>query len=129
MSRVASASALLCGLAIAICAPAFAAEKNNTVAEKKQVIVLDAPDLYKIPESAISPRFSTLLGMEVYSNKGKRIGEIEDFVMAKGGKLYAVIDTHKDPIADLLNLNDGELVIAPVRELRKTSAFGQKTTN
>ncbi|MDX1593376.1 MAG: PRC-barrel domain-containing protein [Gammaproteobacteria bacterium] len=85
-----------------------------------KVIVVDAPDLFKVPESVTGPRFSTLLGETVYSNKGKRIGEIEDFVLAKGGEMYAVIDTSKDPIADLLDLADDEIVIVPLRELRRS---------
>lgn len=85
----------------------------------ERVIVVDAPDLFRINKDELGPRFSSLGGREVYSNAGKRIGEIEDFVLTKGGQVYAVIDTSKGPIRDLLKGDDGETVIVPIQELRQ----------
>lgn len=88
-------------------------------AEDGKVIVIDAPDLRRVRSDLLGPRFTSLIGEEIYSNSGKKIGEIEDFVMARGGNMYAVIDTSKGPIQSLFNMGDDEMVILPLREVRR----------
>ncbi len=96
------------------------AKADQTAAlSNDKVIVIDAPDLRRVRKDLTGPRFTTLIGEEIYSNSGKLIGEIEDFVMARGGQMYAVIDTAKGPIQKLLSMGDDEMVILPLRELRR----------
>lgn len=83
------------------------------------VLVVDAPDLFRVSEDIAGPRFSEISGQTVYSNTGRSIGEIEDFVMGRDGRIYAVIDTTDNPIAELVNLADQEMMIVPVQELRR----------
>jgi sporulation protein YlmC with PRC-barrel domain len=92
-----------------------------------KVIVIDAPDLRRVNKDLTGPRFTSLIGEEIYSNSGKLIGEIEDFVMARGGHMYAVIDTSKGPIQKLLSMGDDEMVILPLRELRRAVKPGAES--
>lgn len=120
----------LLGLTIAGAVPAMAADEMKVGDIPPNAIIIDAPDVRKIPENVIGPRFSSLLGESVYSNTGKEIGEIEDFVMARGGEMYAVIDTKKGPLAELAEIVDDEeaIVIVSLRELRRTAAPNASST-
>lgn len=109
-------------LAMASATPVLAAEEAQNRGGSERIIVIDAPDLRKVPEKVIGPRFSTLIGEPIYSNSGKQLGEIEDFVMAKGGAMYAVIDTENGPIEELVEFVDDDIVIVPLGELRRSTA-------
>lgn len=119
MSRSTVATVTAFGLALAFAPAAMGADATTMTKDGEHVLVVDAPDLFKISEKEIGPRFSSLKGKAIYSNAGKEIGEIEDFVMSRDGNVYAVIDTSKGPIKDLLKFNDGEMMILPIRELRR----------
>lgn len=93
--------------------------KTGTSTSDK-VLVVDAPDLRRTRTSVTGPRFTQLVGEEVYSNSGKRIGEIEDFVMSRG-EVYAVVDTSDGPLEELVNLGDQEMVLLSARELRRAT--------
>ena len=82
-------------------------------------MTVDRTDLRRVSEGEVAPRFSSLLGQEVYGSKGKRIGEIEDFVIAKGGEVYAVIDRSEGLLADIASIGDDDIVVVKVRELRR----------
>ena len=99
------------------------AEGVSTAAESggKRVFIVDAPDLRKVGKDLAGPRFTTLIGQEIYSNSGKKIGKIEDFVMANRGEIFAVIDARDGPIEKLVKRGDGEMLILPLRELRKAA--------
>ena len=98
------------------------APAQETAALKNdKVIIIDAPDLRRVRKDLTGPRFTSLIGEEIYSNSGKLVGEIEDFVMTRGGQMYAVVDTSKGPIQKLLNMGDEEMVILPLRELRRAA--------
>jgi sporulation protein YlmC with PRC-barrel domain len=94
---------------------------------KDRVFIIDAPDLRKVGKDLAGPRFKTLIGQEVYSNSGKKIGKIEDFVMADRGEMYAVIDTSDGPIEKLVKMGDSEMLILPLRELRKAALPASKS--
>jgi sporulation protein YlmC with PRC-barrel domain len=98
--------------------PAAPAAQTAAVKNDK-VIIIDAPDLRRVRKDLTGPRFTSLIGEEIYSNSGKLVGEIEDFVMTRGGQMYAVVDTSKGPIQKLLNMGNEEMVILPLRELRR----------
>ena len=122
MRFVAIAISSVLALVLISATSAIAADEMKDNGISKNAIIIDAPDIRKIPENVIGPRFSTLLGEPVYSNSGKLIGEIEDFVMARGGEMYAVIDTENGPLAELAELVDDEknIVIVSLRELRRS---------
>lgn len=99
--------------ALALAPAAIAAE---------QVLVIDAPDVRKLNTAADGGfRTSDVIGMDVYSNAGKRIGEVEDFVMSGSGSLYAVVDVEDGAIAQYVDLGDGDEVVVPWRQLRSTT--------
>ena len=86
------------------------------------IVVVDRPDVQKLRMIDEGFRTSDLHGVEVQGNAGKRIGEIEDFVLARGGYLYAVIDTADGPIEELTSLGDDETIVVPWDQLRYRSA-------
>ena len=71
--------------AIALAATAFATLPTIPAQADTSVVVVDAPDLYRSPAMGNGPRLSELSGQAVYSNSGKKIGEIEDFAIGRGG--------------------------------------------
>lgn len=108
-------------------AQSAAESRTKTKSGKDRVyIIIDAPDLRKVGKQDAGPRFTTLIGQEIYSNSGKKIGKIEDFVMANRGEIYAVIDTSDGPIGKLTKMGDSEMLILPLRELRKAALPGSK---
>ena len=119
MKRLATTT-LAASLALAVVHNADAAEQARAAAAANRTVTVDAPDLFRVRESNVEPRFTSLLGVEVYGNRGKRIGEIEDFVLAKDGQIYAIIETAEGPIEELVQIGDDEVVVAPLRELRNT---------
>ena len=104
--------------AIALAATAFATLPTIPAQADTSVVVVDAPDLYRSPAMGNGPRLSELSGQAVYSNSGKKIGEIEDFAIGRGGDVVAVIDTDDGPLDELFDENDDEMLIIPLRELR-----------
>ncbi|MQA64715.1 MAG: hypothetical protein GEU76_02260 [Alphaproteobacteria bacterium] len=146
MPRLKTSGVALFGLAIALAPLGLAADEmvsgtsggasNGTESAgqspskaksgKDLVFIIDAPDLRKVGKDLAGPRFTTLIGQEVYSNSGKKIGKIEDFVMASRGEIYAVIDSSDGPIEKLVKMGDGEMLILPLRELRKAALPGEK---
>lgn len=127
MLRFTTFAAALLGLAVALAPGAMAAEPVEGQATEDRVIVVDAPDLFRVSEETVEPRFTELIGREVYSNAGRRIGEIEDFVMARGGEIYAVVDIAGGPVHDLLTLGEGEVLILPLREIRQAAMPGPES--
>ena len=109
-------------LAVAAVTPAVVDGHVKRAAAAEPVIIIDAPDLRKISDRTIGPRFSSLLGQPVFSNSGKLLGEVEDFVTARGGGMFAVIDTNEGPLGELEDLIDDEIVIVSLRELRRGPA-------
>lgn len=108
-------SRILTGL-VAAAGIAVAAQAGSAVAE--EVIVVDAPDVQKLnPGSVGGFRTSEVIGTDVYSNAGKRIGEVEDFTYSRG-HLYAVVDIQGGAIERYVELGDGETVVIPVNQLR-----------
>lgn len=108
-------------LGLAALALALGAPQPSQAAEDKPVMVIDAPDLYRHSGPTNGPRFSELAGQPVYSNTGAEIGVIEDFILVGRGEVAAVIDTDDGPLEDLLQLEDDDLVIVPLRQLRRAS--------
>lgn len=84
------------------------------------VVVVDATDLYRNSGPTNGPRLSELSGAPVYGNGGQQIGVIEDFAVARGGEIVAVIDADNGPLDDLLMIADEETLVVPLRELRTT---------
>lgn len=127
MQRHANATAAFLGVALltTVSAVAYAADRSNENTAGGQVIVIDATDLFKVSESVSGPRLSSLLDKDVYSNTGKRIGDIEDFVIGKDGMTYAVLDTSDGPVDKLVGLVKDDMVIVPLRELRRESLPGK----
>lgn len=105
---------VIAGLALCGAAAAPATADEN-------VIVLDAPDIQKLRTDVEGFRIKDIIGTDVYSNGGKRIGELEDFVLARGGYLYAVIDTADGALTDVLDLSEDEIVVVPWNQLRTSS--------
>jgi ribosomal 30S subunit maturation factor RimM len=99
-------------LALALGLPALAGD---------QVIVLDAPDLRKLDRDQRGFLRTEIVGTDVYGNGGKRIGEVKDFVVTRGGYLYAVVDTKEGALDGALDLSDGEDVVVPWDELRMSA--------
>ena len=83
------------------------------------VLVVDQPDVQKLKVIDQGPRLSEFEGAEVRGNAGKRIGEIEDFVIARGGYLYAIVDTSDGPLEELVDLVEEETIVIPWDELRR----------
>lgn len=108
MIRLLTAAAVSAGLAFAVPASAAADE---------QVIVVDAPDVQKLDTTVGGFRTSDVIGTEVYSNRWKLIGEVEDFTYSHG-KLYALIDIDDGAIEQYVELTDDEVVVIPVEQLR-----------
>lgn len=132
MPHALTTTAMAVALAVAFSPAAMAAgdsagknmsDKNvqsKTGASSDKVLVVDAPDLRRTRADATGPRVTELVGEEIYSNSGKRIGEIEDFVMSRG-EIYAVVDTSDGPLEELVNLGDQEIVVLSARELRRAT--------
>ncbi len=114
MTALGAAALGVAGLGIASTPPAHAAE---------DVVVIDRPDLQKLDSRKQGRRMSDLMGKEVYSNNWTRLGEIEDFVFAEGGYLYAVVDTSDGPLDGIIDWpNDGEgNAVVPWDQLRTAS--------
>ena len=100
---------------------AFALSVQAQAGETETVIMVDAPDIQKIARDKEGFRTSDVIGMEVYSNKGTRIGKVEDFVLDRTGHFYAVIDIHEGPLDGLLELGKDDTVVVPWDQLRVSS--------
>lgn len=102
---------------------ALAAVAATTVAvraaaiEREKVIVVDAPDIQKLDKAAGGFLTSEVIGTDVYSNVGKRIGEVEDFAFS-GSHLYAVVDIQDSPLERYVDLTDDDMVVIPWNQLR-----------
>lgn len=83
-----------------------------------RVVVLDRSDVQKLRVIDEGFRTAELIGTEVQGNAGGTIGEIEDFVVARGGYLYAVIDTNDGLLEELTSLGDDETIVVPWNQLR-----------
>ncbi|CAN0592178.1 unnamed protein product, partial [Laminaria digitata] len=81
------------------------------------VVVVDVLDVLTLTTSGNEPRITQVVGKDIYGNRGKRIGKVEDFVLS-GGHLYAVVDPRNGPIERFVNLSAGQLVVIPWNELR-----------
>lgn len=77
-------------------------------AAAESVIVVDRPDVQALSAAQPGARIRDLIGMEVYSNAGVHLGEIEDFLLTDSGFLYAVVDTDDGPLGGLIEWPDGE---------------------
>jgi sporulation protein YlmC with PRC-barrel domain len=66
-------------------------------------------------------RTSEVIGTDVYSNAGNRIGEVEDFAMSGNGYFYAVVDVQEGALERTIELTDDELVVVPWNQLRVSS--------
>jgi len=100
---------------------AFALSVQPQAVETETVIIVDAPDIQKIARDKEGFRTSDMIGMDVSSNKGKRIGEVEDFVLDRTGHFYAVIDINDGPLNGLLDLGKHDTVVVPWDQLRVSS--------
>ena len=107
-----TAGALALALAIGVQAQA---------AETETVVMVDAPDVQKITKSDVGFRTSDVIGMDVYSNSGKKLGEIDDFMLDRTGHLYAVVDVHNGPLDGLIDLNGDDNIVVPWDQLRVSS--------
>jgi sporulation protein YlmC with PRC-barrel domain len=83
--------------------------------------VIDQPDVQGFHKQDTGASLSRIIGTDVYSNSGKRLGEVEDFIVAEGGYLYAVIDIQDGPLESVIELPDGDKVVVPWNELRTQS--------
>jgi ribosomal 30S subunit maturation factor RimM len=112
MTRFRTASAIAAMAALVLAPAAMAA---------KQVLVIDAPDIRKINTLDGGFKTSDVIGTDVYSNAGKRIGEVRDFMMSRSGHFYAVVDVQDSPIERYLNVDtdNGDVVVVPWRQLRE----------
>lgn len=105
--------------ASAVAAAAFGSAIPAVGEDAERVIVVDAPDVQKLDSDSVPGfRTSEVIGTDVYSNSGKRIGEVEDFVMSGGGYLYAIVDIQDGVLDGALDLIDGEVVVIPWSQLR-----------
>lgn len=114
-------------LALAVSALATIPSGPSRAADTS-VVVVDATDLYRSPGTANGPRLSELSGKPVYGNAGQQIGIIEDFAIARGGEIVAVIDTENGPLDELLEMGDEDMLVVPLRELRTTPMASFKTS-
>jgi len=89
-----------------------------SAAADDSVIVLDRNDVQKLRVIDEGFRTTELIGIEVQGSAGTTIGEIEDFVVARGRYLYAVIDTDDGPLEELASLGDDETIVVPWNQLR-----------
>lgn len=110
---------------LSVIALAMAALCSTQLHAAETAIVVDQPDVQKLKVVDAGVQFSELLGAEVRGNAGKRIGEIEDFVIARGAYLYAVIDTSDGPLEELIDLGNDETVVIPWDQLRRLPANHQ----
>ena len=85
-----------------------------------RVVVIDQPDLRILGWQDQRTRLQSLIGTDVYSNKGARIGEIEDFVLARGGFLFALVDYADGEFTDVIELRgeDAGDAVIPWNEIR-----------
>lgn len=100
-------------------ATAAALSLSAQAAGGEKDIVVDAPDVQKLNLNEVSGfRTMEVVGTDVYGNAGKRIGEVQDFLMSGSGHLYAVIDIQDGPIERYIDLTDGDVVVIPWDQLR-----------
>lgn len=104
-------------LSVLLAAAAMTLALQPGTAAAEDVIVIDAPDVQKLDGAAGGFRTSKVIGTDVYSNNGKRIGEIEDFLF-NNGYFYAVVDIQDGPIEPYVELGDDDLVVVPWNQLR-----------
>lgn len=116
MLRSILAASAVAAAALAAPSPAGAGMMSD---DAERVIVIDAPDVQKLnPQNVPGFRTSEVIGTDVYSNAGKRIGEVEDFVMSANGYFYAVVDIQNGEIERFVDVTDDELVVIPWNQLR-----------
>ena len=116
MLRSILAASAVAAATVAVQTPAEAGMMND---DAERVIVIDAPDVQKLnPGNVPGFRTSEVIGTDVYSNAGKRIGEVEDFVMSGNGYFYAVVDIQQGDVEQYIDVTDDELVVIPWNQLR-----------
>lgn len=119
MLRSTLAASAVAAAALGLQIPAVAGPLADDV---DRVIVVDAPDVQKLNAERVPGfRTSEVIGTDVYSNAGKRIGEIEDFVMSGNGYFYAVVDVQEGELERYIDITDDELVVIPWNQLRVSS--------
>lgn len=88
----------------------------------EKAIIVDAPDVQKFNTTEVPGfRTSDVVGQDVYSNAGKRIGEVEDFMMSSSGYFYAVVDIEEGPLEPYLDVTEDDVVVIPWDQLRRGS--------
>ena len=116
MLRSALAASAVTALAIGLQSSASAGPIDQ---DAERVIVIDAPDVQKLnTEKVPGFRTSDVIGTEVYSNAGKRIGEVDDFVMSRNGYFYAIVDIQEGALESYIDVTNEELVVIPWNQLR-----------
>ncbi|MEX2451316.1 MAG: PRC-barrel domain-containing protein [Rhodospirillales bacterium] len=87
--------------------------------ESEGVLMIDQPDVQMLQGNVDSPSIGSIIGSDVYSNAGQKIGEIDDFVLV-GGELYAVLDVDDGPLEQYVEAsgNEEQTIVVPARELR-----------
>lgn len=111
MNRSVAAAIAAVALSLAFAHPVPAAADD--------AIVVDAPDVKKMKTDVQHFNVKEVIGQSIYTNAGRKIGEVEDFVVADGGYLYAVVEVEEDANETLLPLSDGERVVVPWDQLRR----------
>lgn len=115
---------ILAASAAALLVPAMQAPAQTGTMDQQaeRVIVIDAPDVQKLSSASVPGfRTSEVIGADVYSNAGKRVGEIEDFIMSSGGYFYAVVDIEDGEFEQYVDLADDDLVVIPWDQLRAST--------
>lgn len=108
-----------CGMARFIAA-ALAAMMFILPATAEEVIIIDAPDVKRLRNVDEGFRTSEVTGMTVIGNAGREIGEIDDFVIARGGYLYAIVALEQGMLEAIRDLGADEHIVVPWNQLRKT---------
>jgi sporulation protein YlmC with PRC-barrel domain len=104
-------------LTVLFAAAAMTLALQPGTAAAEEVIVIDAPDVQKLDGAVGGLRTSDVIGTDVYSNNGERIGEVEDFLLSNG-HFYAVVDIQDSPIERYVELGDDDMVVIPWDQLR-----------
>lgn len=106
----------------AVAAAALVLPLSVQAAGMEKAIIVDAPDVQKFNTTEVPGfRTSEVVGQDVYSNAGKRIGEIEDFMMSRSGYFYAVVDIEEGPLEPYVDLTEDDVVVIPWDQLRRGS--------
>ena len=87
--------------------------------EDDKVLMIDQPDVQTFKGNLESPSLGSIIGSDVYSNAGEKLGEIDDFLLIEG-ELYAVLDVEDGPLEQYAEASENEeqTIVVPARELR-----------